>query len=87
MVDSNFDADIHIIASMVGTNGDAAIGALIRLALEHPSDLVREGAIFGLEKFAGDDARVLPCLRLVVQQDKREAVKEAAKDILECYDR
>lgn len=85
MVDSNFDAEIHIIASMVGTNGDAAIGSLIRLALEHPSDLVREGAIFGLEKFV-DDKRVLPCLRLVVQQDKREAVREAAKDILEYYD-
>lgn len=51
--------------------------------LEHPSPVVREGAIYGIGEHVNADAR--KCLQALWQSDDSPGVRQAAEDVL-CID-
>jgi hypothetical protein len=75
-------AQLTFAAEIAGSIADSAIvvPALLEL-LNHSSPVVREGAVYGLEKHLTTEVRER--LRLVSEKDPSPAVRSAARDAIE----
>lgn len=74
-------SDLTFVAEALGRS---KMGGLVRHALKplltHPSPVVREGAIYGLQKHIDDEVRAV--LESVLAEDESRAVRMAAEDAL-----
>lgn len=74
-------AQLAFAAEVLGAASDAvAAEQAIRPLLEHPSPLVREGAVYGLAQVGSGTSKEL--LRQVARQDSSPGVREAATEAL-----
>lgn len=75
-------ASLTYAAEALGELADSAVAVPCLLPLlDHPSSVVREGAIYGLERHLKAPG-VEPKLRELAEKDPQEGVREAAKEAL-----
>ena len=82
--DSSTDSsDLFFAAESAGDlNEPEAVQLLLRLLLKHPSDFVREGAVYGLAMHVSNEL-VRDALQRAASSDKSDAVRFAAAGALD----
>ena len=76
-------SDLTYAAEILGSkvSGDLAIEPLLRFSV-HPSRLVREGSVYGLQNHL-TERRVVSRLREMAENDDSPGVQQAAEDALD----